>query len=62
MEYRNPRYTATADIDCEVNHPTLGWIPFTASQNDPEQYGRDLFDQITADGNIAPYEPPETVQ
>ena len=35
--------------------------PFTASQSDPEQHGRDIYAQICAGchGNIAAYEPPE---
>lgn len=35
-------YVQNADgtIDCTLRHPTLGDIPFTANQNDPEDYGR----------------------
>lgn len=30
MEIRNPIYTADGWIDCELNHPIYGWIPYTA--------------------------------
>lgn len=43
MNYRNAKFTANGDIDMEVQHPTFGWIPFTASENDVERHGRDLF-------------------
>jgi hypothetical protein len=34
MNYRNPVFTANKSIDCEINHPTYGWIPFTCNPND----------------------------
>lgn len=34
MEIRNPRFNARGSIDCEINHPEFGWIPFTADPND----------------------------
>lgn len=30
MEYRNAQHNGLGGIDCEVNHPAFGWIPFTA--------------------------------
>jgi len=59
MNYRNAQYTADGRIDCEVNHPKFGWIPFTTDPNDSEKLGRDLFAKITNAGGIAPYVPPE---
>lgn len=56
MEYRNPRYNRWGTIDVEINHPALGWIPFTASPDDPEQYGRDIYEQLRQE-DVAPYEP-----
>jgi len=58
MNYRNPTYTSDGAIDCEIEHPDYGWIPFTASADDAEQHGRDLFAAITDAGGIAPYVPP----
>ena len=34
MDFRNPAYNAYGTIDCEINHPQYGWIPFTADPND----------------------------
>jgi len=34
MNYRNPVFTADHFIDCEINHPVYGWIPFTCDPND----------------------------
>lgn len=39
----NLRYTECGDIDMLVEHPVFGLIPFTASPNDCEAHGRDLF-------------------
>jgi hypothetical protein len=59
VEYKNPIYTHTEKyINCEINHPDFGWIPFTASPHDPEKHGRDIYQRIIKDGNIAPYIPP----
>ena len=58
MNYRNPIYNANDTIDCEIEHPEYGWIPFTADPNDIEEHGRAIYAQIKADGNIAPYVPP----
>ena len=58
MEYRNAEYTADGSIKVEINHPKLGWVPFTASPSDPKKYGRDLFTEIAASGNVAIYVEP----
>lgn len=29
MILRNAQYTQNGSIDCEINHPTHGWIPYT---------------------------------
>lgn len=34
MDYRNARFLADGRIDCEINHPAYGWIPFTAAAGD----------------------------
>lgn len=58
MNYRNPIYTADGRINCEIEHPALGWIPFTASPEDPEDHGRHLFAEIVESGaEIAPCPP-----
>lgn len=43
MEYRNAAYNSQGTIDCEIEHPNFGWIPFTANPNDVEPHGREIF-------------------
>lgn len=34
-EFKNAKFSGNTDaIDCEINHPQYGWIPFTCAQND----------------------------
>lgn len=42
MIARGMKFTSDGCIDCEINHPDYGWIPFTASPNDPEEHGRNI--------------------
>ena len=60
MNIRNPVRRSATVIDCETNHPTYGWIPFTATSDDVEQHGRNIFAAIEAGdaGTIADYVPP----
>ena len=58
MHYRNPTFTETGAVDCEINHPQYGWVPFTASPTDNEKHGRDLHEAILEDGGIAAYVAP----
>ena len=47
-------------INCQIDHPEYGPIPFTASPTDPEQHGQDIYAAIVAGdhGPIGPYVPP----
>lgn len=47
MEVRNIHY-GDGFIDCELNHPMFGWVPFTASPEDPEEHGRELYSQLSS--------------
>jgi hypothetical protein len=58
MNYRNPIFCESGAIDCEIDHPIYGWIPFTASPDDVEAHGRELYAEILEAGGIAPYTPP----
>lgn len=58
MKIRNIRYNQHGTIDCEIEHPQFGWIPFTADSDDCEQHGRDIYAAALAAGP-APYEPPQ---
>ena len=57
MEYRNAKHISNGLIDCEINHPDHGWIPFTC---DPFDKGA-AFDTaalhaaMSADPETAPY-------
>ena len=35
MKTRNRKYNIHGTIDCEIEHPIHGWIPFTADPADP---------------------------
>ncbi len=58
-EFRNAKYINETCIDCEINHPVHGWIPFTAI---PSDKGEDvdmekLYDALVQ-SNPEPYTPP----
>jgi hypothetical protein len=48
MNIRNPRFNQYGTIDCDVEHPVFGWMPFTASPNDPEEHGRAIYEAALA--------------
>lgn len=60
MQVRNLVEAHDGLIDMEIEHPVHGWIPFTASPDDPEEYGRQLHADAVAGayGPIAPFSPP----
>ena len=46
IEYRNARYNQHGTIDVDLYHPVLKkWVEFTASPDDPEEYGRKIYEQ-----------------
>lgn len=49
VEYRNVTHNDDGTIDVELLHPDHGWIPFTASPDDPEQAGRQIFEDLAGD-------------
>jgi hypothetical protein len=59
MDIRNARHIGNGGIDCEVDHPVYGWIPFTARQDDPEELGRLVYAAAldTAADYVAPPTP-----
>ncbi|WFF40761.1 DUF4376 domain-containing protein [Salinicola endophyticus] len=52
--WRNPTLNDDGTIDCEIQHKQLGWIPFTATPNDPEELGRLIFSEIKASNEDIP--------
>ena len=62
MDVRKAGYNENGTIDCEVEHPVYGWIPFTASHDDSEVHGREIHAALLVSGNVADYEPPTQVE
>lgn len=57
-EIRNPHYNARNTIDCEIEHPVYGWIPYTTNPNAVEgsQPYQVLASILAGEaGEIAPY-------
>lgn len=42
---RNVQDNGLGSLDIELEHPEMGWIPFTASPEDPVEYGRTLYER-----------------
>lgn len=65
MDIRNAKYNEHGTIDCEIEHPVHGWIPFTADPDDSEQHGKDIHAALVEAGGIdayvAPVKSPEEV-
>ncbi|KEP71766.1 hypothetical protein DL1_00415 [Thioclava dalianensis] len=63
VEWKSPVFANAQGslIDITMNHPIFGAIPFTLDKNDlhAEFDTAQLFDAITAAGNIAPYVAPD---
>ena len=62
----NPKWTSAehTTIDCEVTFDEIGTVPFTATPNDTEEHGRDIYVKAIAGefGVIAEWTPPTTEQ
>ena len=62
MNYRNAKFTAQPNIiDCEIEHPKFGWIPYTLDPADTDQTvnNADLMALIQGRNDVAEYvEPP----
>lgn len=56
MNFRNAQYNVLGTIDCEIEHPNFGWIPFTASPDDVEPLGVEVFNAVkpVAVAHVAP--------
>lgn len=64
MEYRNAKIldADSTMIECEINHPEYGWIPFNCMLNDPyTSFDSDaMFNTMLADENTIAYVAPTT--
>lgn len=56
VEGRHARWIDADTIDLELEHPALGWIPYTARRADPEPFGREVFEAAAA-GEFGPVAP-----
>jgi hypothetical protein len=59
MQYRNACFNQNGTITCEIEHPAMGWIPFTAATDDVEAHGRKIYSALIASGKVSPYIPQE---
>lgn len=60
MNYRNAVYNKNGHIDCEIEHPQYGWIPFTCNPDDKGAAfdTKELFDRMVKFGKVKQYVPP----
>ena len=59
---RNPLRNENGSIDIEFNHPDLGWIPFTASADDPEEHGQNIYKILNKNTvPLKPVQPPPPI-
>ncbi len=60
MNYRNAKRLSNGWIDCEIEHETYGWIPFTCNPKDTGALFdvAELHSKMNADPETAPYVPP----
>lgn len=57
MQIRKPIYTADGRIDCEIEHPNYGWIPYTAFENLNDAREKSIYDAALK-AKPAPYVAP----
>mgnify|MGYP001110735430 CR=1 FL=1 len=58
--YRNAKYVTETVIDCEIEHETFGWIPYTLDPADTDMTinNDDLLAAMEAAGDVEAYVPP----
>ena len=61
MNYRNAKYVNDIGwIDCEIEHPVYGWIPYTLDPADTDMTvnNDELLAAMASAGDVAAYVPP----
>jgi len=60
MKYRNAKHISIDCINCEIEHPEFGWIPYTLDPADTDMTinNDDLLAAMALAGDVAPYVPP----
>lgn len=61
MESRNHKLNHASGVDCEINHPVHGWIPFSALPGDVEALSAEILADYAAGkfGVLPPYQKPQ---
>lgn len=64
MNYRNAKYIDAVRIDCEIEHPDFGWIPYTLDPADTDMTinNDELLAAMKSAGDVAAYVPPTQVE
>ncbi len=60
MNYRNANHISNGRIDCEIEHPVHGWIPYTLDPADTDMTvnNDDLLAAMTLADDVIAYVPP----
>ena len=60
MKYRNAKYIDSTRIDCEIEHPVHGWIPYTLDPADTDMTidNNVLLAAMASASDVAAYVPP----
>jgi hypothetical protein len=60
MNYRNAKYIDSTRVDCEINHRTYGWIPYTLDPRDTDMTvdNVSLLASMIKNKDVAAYVPP----
>jgi len=60
MKYRNAKYIDDTRIDCEIEHPEFGWIPYTLDPADIDMTidNNALLAAMASADDVAAYVPP----
>ena len=61
MDTRNAQDIGGGRIDCDINHPIYGWIPYTIDPSDTDQTIDNVALLEDIGDNVAPYVAPEPV-
>ena len=56
MKYRNAKYIDKESIDCEIEHPVHGWIPYSLCLDDTDTTinNEELLEQMKKNEDVAP--------
>ena len=58
MTFQNAKYNRDGSIDCMIDHPKLGLVPFTArASSPPDDTSYLVYHDIIASGKVEAYVP-----